>query len=133
MAFVQGASSQQPLRIMIVEDNSKVRELIRCALNGDENEIIECIDGADALEAYKVHRPDVVLMDIQMPRLDGLSATRILREHDPDARVHILSDYDEDELGWAATAAGACGFTSKVNIHELDSILSRYAIRRHRR
>jgi two-component system response regulator DegU len=132
MAFAQGTCYKQPLKIMIVEDNSKVRGLIRYALKGDGSQIIECIDGADALEAYKIHRPDLVLMDIQMPRLDGLSATRILREHDPDAKIHILTDYDEDELGPAAKAAGACGFTSKVNIHELDSVVSQYAIRQRR-
>lgn len=114
---------------MIVEDNEKVRGLIRYALSGDFESIIECADGADALGTYMEHHPDLVFMDIQMPRLDGLSATKLLREYDPAAKIHILTDYDEDVLGVVAEAIGACGYTSKVNLHELGMIVSQYADR----
>ena len=112
---------------MIVEDNPKVRRLIRYAINEICDAVIECTDGAEALEAYTIHRPDLVLMDVQMPRLDGLLATKILKEHYPDAKIHILSDYDEDEMRFAAAVAGASSYTSKAHIDELDSIVEQYS------
>jgi CheY-like chemotaxis protein len=127
MSRAQATPSIQRMKIMVVEDNPKVRRLIRYAINESCNAVIECTDGADALEAYTIHHPDLVLMDIQMPRLDGLSATKILREHYPDAKIHILSDYDEDEMRLAAAAAGASGYTSKIHIDELDSIVDQYS------
>ena len=64
------------MTVLIVEDNSGVRSLLRRALLGTACQVWECGDGADALPSYEEHRPDVVLMDIRMPRLDGLAATR---------------------------------------------------------
>jgi CheY-like chemotaxis protein len=125
MSWAQAVYSQA-MKIMIVEDNPKVRRLIRYALNEGCHAVIECTDGADTLEAYTIHRPDLVLMDIQMPRLDGLAATKILKKHYPDAKIHILSDYDEDEMRFAATVAGASGYTSKTHIDELDLIVKQY-------
>ena len=64
------------MTILIVEDNPTIRRLIRRAISDIADNIIECEDGADALAAYTEHRPDAVLMDVRMPRMDGLSATR---------------------------------------------------------
>jgi CheY-like chemotaxis protein len=126
MSRAQAIPSMQRMKIMVVEDNPKVRRLIRYAINETCYAVIECADGADVLEAYAIHRPDLVLMDIQMPRLDGLSATKILKQRYPDAKIHILSDYDEDEMRFAAAIAGAAGYTSKIHIDELDSIVDQY-------
>jgi len=62
--------------ILIVEDNAAIRRLIRRAVAHLADEIYECEDGADALKAYSEHQPDLVLMDVRMPRMDGLAATR---------------------------------------------------------
>lgn len=128
MASLLTSTSNRQLKVMIVDDNEKVRKLIVRVLQNECDSVVECSDGADALEAYKLHQPDLVLMDIQMPRVDGLTATKLLYQHDPHARIHILTDLDEDVLGPAASAAGACGYTSKEHLHELDSILARYRI-----
>jgi CheY-like chemotaxis protein len=71
-------------------------------------EIWECVDGAGALAAYAIHRPHLVLMDIRMPLMDGLAATKQIRQFHPSARVVMVTDYDDKELRMAAREEGAC-------------------------
>jgi two-component system response regulator DegU len=111
------------MTILIVEDNPTVRRLIRRATSDIADSIFECEDGADALAAYNAHHPDIVLMDVRMPRMDGLSATRQLLRHHPDARIIIVTDYNDDELRGAAREAGACAYALKHNLTELDTVL----------
>jgi CheY-like chemotaxis protein len=113
------------MTILIVEDNPTVRRLIRRATSDIADNVVECEDGADSLEAYSAHRPDIVLMDVRMPRMDGLTATRkLLREH-PAAKVIILTDYNDDQLRSAAREAGACAYALKHNLTELEEIILR--------
>ena len=111
------------MTILIVEDNATIRRLIRRAISDFADKIFECEDGADALAAYTEHRPDAVLMDVRMPRMDGLAATRQLLRHYPGARILIVTDYNDDELRSAARQAGACGYALKNNLTELDAVL----------
>jgi DNA-binding NarL/FixJ family response regulator len=109
--------------ILIVEDNPTVRRLIRRAVTDIADNIFECEDGEDALAAYNEHRPDIVLMDVRMRRLDGLSATRQLLRHHPEARIIIVTDYDDDELRDTAHQAGACAYALKHNLTELENVI----------
>jgi CheY-like chemotaxis protein len=111
------------MKILIVEDNPSVRKLICRATADIAEEAVERDDGAHALEAYETHRPDVVLMDVKMPRMDGLTATRQLLQRYPQARVVILTDYDDDELRSAAREAGACAYALKTNLTELEAVI----------
>jgi CheY-like chemotaxis protein len=111
------------MTILIVEDNPTVRRLIRRATSDIAENIVECEDGADSLAAYAEHLPDVVLMDVRMPRMDGLTATRHLLRRYPHAKVVIVTDYNDDELRLAAREAGACAFALKHNLMELEEIL----------
>jgi two-component system response regulator DegU len=111
------------MTILIVEDNQTIRRLIRRAISDIADAIFECEDGADALTAYKEHRPDVVLMDVRMPRLDGLAATRQLLQHDSEALIVILTDYNDDGLRSAAREAGARAYALKNNLTELDGVI----------
>jgi CheY-like chemotaxis protein len=111
------------MKILVVDDNPKMRSLVRQALNSTTESIIESSDGLDALDAYRIHRPDLVLMDIRMPGLDGLAATKQLTSQFAGARVIMLTDYDEDALRQAAFNAGAQGYILKQNISDLESII----------
>ena len=112
------------MTILIVEDNATVRRLIRRAIAHLTTKIYECGDGADALKAYTEHQPDLVFMDIRMPRMDGLAATRQITKLYPKARIVIVTDYNEEQLRVAALAAGAIGYALKDNLTELEELVA---------
>ncbi len=114
------------MTILIVEDNVAVRRLISRAICDVADTIIECGDGADAPDAYRMHRPDLVLMDIRMPRIGGLSATKTLIRLFPEAKVLILTDHDGEELRTAATEAGACGYALKQDLTILETLVKHH-------
>ncbi|MEU3553291.1 response regulator [Streptomyces fragilis] len=105
-----------PPRVVIADDQALVRTGFRMILAADGIDVVaEVADGLEAVDAVRRTRPDVVLMDVRMPRLDGLEATRrVLADADADApRVIILTTFDLDEFVYAALKAGAAGFLLK--------------------
>ena len=96
------------MTILIVDDNAGIRKLLRRALGKIGTRICECVDGSEAVQMYAECQPDIVVMDIKMQHMDGLAATRLIRENYPAARVVIVTDYDDEELRLAARTAGAC-------------------------
>ena len=111
-------------KLLIIEDNPAVRRVIRSIVTSLAEEIYECADGVDALAAYLAQHPDFVLMDIAMSRLDGIAATRQILAADPEAKVIIVTNYDEADLREAARAAGACGYVLKENLFEVQRLLA---------
>ncbi len=111
------------MTVLIVDDNPAIRRLLRRAVLKTASIVWECTDGSDALAAYTDYRPDVVLMDIRMPLMDGLAATRQIRHFNPAARVVIVTDYDDEDLRNAALEAGACAYALKQNLTELAGLL----------
>jgi CheY-like chemotaxis protein len=111
------------MKILIVDDNAGMRRLLRRAVPDTTSVIWECSDGAEALAAYSEWRPDVVLMDIRMPHMDGLAAARQIRRFDPSARVVMVTDYDDEDLRAAAREAGACAYALKQNLTELPGLI----------
>ena len=104
------------IRVLIVDDQSLVRAGFRMILEaeGDVEVVGEASDGAEALEAAAEHSPDVILMDVRMPNVDGLEATRRLLEGKSEGpRILILTTFDLDEYVWEALHAGASGFLLK--------------------
>jgi len=108
-------ASPAPLRILLVDDQQLLREGLRTLLELEGGMVVagEAGDGAAAVEAFEELAPDVVLMDIRMPKMDGVEATRRIRGRSPDARILVLTTFDEDELVYAAVRAGARGFLLK--------------------
>jgi DNA-binding NarL/FixJ family response regulator len=106
----------QPPRVVIADDQTLVRSGFRMILNASGIPVVaEAADGREAIAAVLKHRPDVVLMDIRMPEMDGLEATRQILASRPgqDMRIIILTTFDLDQYVYAALAAGASGFLLK--------------------
>jgi len=103
------------IRVLLCDDQALVRGGFRMILEAREDiEVVgEAEDGVQALELTWRHRPDVILMDVRMPRLDGVEATRRLVEAGADGRVLILTTFDLDEYVFEALRAGASGFLLK--------------------
>jgi DNA-binding NarL/FixJ family response regulator len=107
---------EQPLiRVALVDDQAIVRAgLARILSPADGFEVVaECADGRQAVEELPELHPDVVLMDIRMPAMDGIAATRHLRALEDAPTVLVLTTFGEDEVLWGAVEAGAAGFVLK--------------------
>ncbi|MCO6009650.1 response regulator transcription factor [Actinoallomurus purpureus] len=105
----------EPLRVVVADDQALVRTGFRMILTSEGIEVVaEATNGAEAIDAVRRTRPDVVLMDIRMPEMDGLEATRRILAGDADGpRVIILTTFDLDQYVYAALSAGASGFLLK--------------------
>lgn len=103
------------VRVLLVDDDPLVRSGLRMLLGGaPQIEVVgEADDGRAVLEAVDRHHPDVVLMDLRMPELDGIAATRLLRSQPSPPAVLVLTTFDADELVLRALRAGAAGFLLK--------------------
>lgn len=111
------------MKVLIVDDNQAVRELVRDYLPASAGEVYECADGCEAFASYKEHLPDWVLMDWQMPNRDGLTAIREIIAEYPDAQICMVTGFDDEGIREQALQAGASGFVLKDNLSELEAIL----------
>ena len=104
-----------PVRVLLVDDQVLFREALATLLEvRPEIEVVgEAANGAEAIDKVAILRPDVVLMDLHMPVLDGIAAARRLRVEQPDTRVLALTTFDDDEDVFAALRAGAVGYLLK--------------------
>ena len=105
----------QKIRILIVDDHPVVRKGMRAMLESEPDLEIagEAKNGAEALEQYKSARPDVILMDLVMPVMDGIEAIQSIRGFDARARILVLTSFTSDEKVFAAIRAGAAGYMLK--------------------
>ena len=108
-------------KFLIVDDHAAFRQTLRAFL--PDSTVLECVDAREVLALYAAERPDWVLMDIQMPGLDGLTATRRLKERFPEARIIMVTNHDGEEFRATAREAGADGFVHKENLEELSAMV----------
>lgn len=106
---------KRKIRVLIVDDHAMMRLGLAEAITGERDLTLvgEAANGAQALQLYREHRPDVVTMDFQMPDADGAQTTARLRSEFPDARVVVLSVFEGEEDIWRAVQAGASGYVLK--------------------
>ena len=106
---------QDKIRILIVDDHIVVRMGLVTATNGepDMTVVAEAEDGLQAVEEYRAHRPDVVVLDLRMRKQNGLETIRVLREEFGDPRVLVFSNYASGDEVYQAFSVGACGFVVK--------------------
>jgi DNA-binding NarL/FixJ family response regulator len=107
------------IRVLCVDDHPLVRKGIASILaNEADMELVgEANNGLEAVELFKEYKPDVVLMDLRMPELDGTSATRMIRQEAPDAKIIALTSYDGDQDIYRALEAGVRGYILKEMVH----------------
>ncbi|HEX8700093.1 MAG TPA: response regulator transcription factor [Myxococcaceae bacterium] len=118
------------IRLVLVDDHALVRQGIRSLLEltPDLRVVGEAADGEEALARVAELNPDVVLMDVRMPRMNGLEALRALRRTDPGRRVVLLTTFDEDSVVLEALRAGVQGFLLKdVTLDQLSDAIRRVA------
>ena len=107
--------SGHALRVLVVDDNASVRRSI-CQLLQSQADIeiaCEAVDGVDAIQKAREHLPDVVLLDITMPIMNGLEAAHVLKNEFPAMHIIIVSQHDSRGFQWAALAAGVSGYVVK--------------------
>ncbi|NAZ82281.1 response regulator [Kineococcus sp. R8] len=112
---LHAATGGQPVRVLLVDDDALVRAGLQMILSSaDDLQVVgEAENGAQALEAVAAHRPDVVLMDVRMPVMDGLSAAKAITSRPAAPAVVMLTTFDLDEYVFQALQAGATGFLLK--------------------
>ena len=103
------------IRVLIADDHSVVRRGLAAIINMEEDAIVvgQAGDGAEAIELWRHLQPDVVLMDLRMPRMEGVEAIRRIRAEDPEAGIIVLTTFDHDEDIYAGLRAGAKAYLLK--------------------
>ncbi|MEZ5425510.1 MAG: response regulator transcription factor [Pyrinomonadaceae bacterium] len=111
------------MKVLIVDDSSQMRRMMRQFLPSTAKEICECEDGIDALGCYEKFLPDWVLMDWEMKQMNGLAASKQIIGKFPEAKILIVTQYNDRELRQAAAEIGVCGFVLKEDLAELRQLL----------
>jgi len=114
------------IKILIADDHEVVRDGLKNILInlGNVNVVAEVVNGEDAVSAYETTKPDLVIMDISMPGMNGIEATRIIKENDPNAKILVLTMHDNQEYLNQIIRSGAKGFVLKNTDKEelLDAV-----------
>ena len=109
------SAASAPIRVLIVDDHSVVRRGLAAIIDMEEDAIVvgQAGDGAEAIDLWRKLHPDVVLMDLRMPGVDGVEAIRRIRSEDPEAGIIVLTTFDHDEDIYAGLRAGAKAYLLK--------------------
>jgi two-component system NarL family response regulator len=121
-----GTKQPNPIHLLIADDHQVVREGLRAMIDrqADMKAIEEACDGQEAVQKFRLHHPDIIVMDVRMPQLDGIAAAKIMLENNPEARIILLSSYADDEHVYQGLRTGAKGYVLKDVLGEelLDTI-----------
>ena len=113
------------MKLLLVDDSERIRSVIRSICASHFDDVVECCDGVEAINAYNEFIPDWVVMDIKMKEMDGLEATEKILLQYPEAKVIIVSQYNDESTIDAAKKAGAVEFVSKENLYKVIEVINR--------
>jgi CheY-like chemotaxis protein len=111
------------MKILIADDDARMRQILKQIVASLASTVFEASDGEQAVEIYAAQQPDWVLMDFRMKPMDGFCATAQIKARFPEARIVIVSQYDEPELRAEAARLGTRGYVLKENLQELPGII----------
>lgn len=111
------------MKLLIVEDNASMRRLIKSIVSDLADEIEECGDGEDVFPAYEKHLPEWVLMDVKMPRTDGITASRRILAQYPQAKICIVTECADAKTRQAASDAGARDYVLKDHLINIRNVI----------
>src|SRR5262249_45835098 len=135
ISTIRDMKKTEPIRVLCVDDHPIVREGLRAIIGTQPDVLVvdEAGDGREAVAKYREHEPDVAVMDLRMPRLGGVDATRQIREEFPGAQIIVLTTYEGDEDIHRALEAGARAYLLKdmVRTELLQTIRAVVAGQRH--
>jgi len=112
-----------PMKVLIVDDDVHVRLLLRELMEELQEEVVECTDGREAVEFCRDVKPDIVLMDVRMPGMNGIEATREITDMHEEILVFIVTQYDNAEYRESARKAGAAKYFLKDDLFHLQDYL----------
>ena len=111
------------MKLLLVDDNDRIRRMMRNMYSAHFDEIIECDDGDKAVEEFNSELPDWVVMDIKLKEMDGIEATEKIISLNPEAKVIIVSQYNDESTIDAAKNSGAVEFVSKENLYKVIEVI----------
>lgn len=112
------------MKVMIVDDNAQVRDLIRTLLAENASDFVECCDGKEAVSVFGAEQPDWTVMDVAMKEMDGLTATRFITSRFPASRIIVVTQHNNPKLRERAQEVGAKGFLLKEDLMELRTLIT---------
>lgn len=113
------------MKLLLVDDNDRIRKMMRSIYSPHFDEVIECDDGEAAVQAFDGNNPDWVVMDIKMKEMDGIEAATKIISANPDARIIIVSQFNDESTIDAVKNAGAVGFVSKENLYKVIEVINK--------
>ena len=114
------------MKMMIVDDNPRMRDTLKNLLQRQImgiDTIYECSDGSEAIELFENAKPDWIFMDVAMEPVNGLTATKTITQSHPEAKIIIVTQYDDSEYREAARNSGACAYVLKENLLDIPGIV----------
>ena len=117
---------KETIKVMIADDQELIRDSLKIVLSANPDmEVIDTVaNGREVIRSVRAAKPDVILMDVRMPEMDGVSCTQIIKENYPQIKIIILTTFDDDEYVYNALKYGASGYLLKgVSMAELSSAI----------
>jgi DNA-binding NarL/FixJ family response regulator len=111
------------MNVLLVEENRALRYILRQLVSSPGTWIQECVSSAEAIAAYAADRPDLVIIDISIKDVDGLTVCIEIRALDPQAKVILVSEFDDAAVRERAQSVGACGYVLKDNLLDVKYLL----------